>query len=107
MEILRILVKRVAKRNHQVRETTGSQHAPDFIHYSFRRDNMFQNGVTLDPCEDTGRKRQMMRVRLNVHSGHSSYVEVDVSGDSSSCASEIKIETPQRSVDVMLVRIFD
>jgi hypothetical protein len=68
---------------------------------------MFKDGVAFDPCEDAGRKRQMMSVRLNIHARNTCDIEINVSRDSSSCSSEIKIETPQGCVYIVLTRIFN
>jgi hypothetical protein len=107
MEILRVLVKRVAKRNHQMREAARSEDTADFIHHSLRRHNMFKDSVALNPCEHAGWKRQMMSVRLNIDARNTCDIEIDVSGDSSAGPSEIEIETPQRRVYIVLTWILN
>jgi hypothetical protein len=93
MKIARVLVKWVAKGDYDVCETAGSQYAANFVHNATGRYDVFQDCVALDSGEHAGSKRQLMRVRLHVHSGDASNIEIYETGNPPVGASEVQIVT--------------
>ena len=60
--VLRVLVKRVAERCHEVRVPSGHEHSPDLAYHLPRIAHVLQHGVALNPLKHVIAERQALRL---------------------------------------------
>ena len=81
-----------------MRVAPGREHPIDFVHDFHWIANMFQNRITLYAYKGAGRKRQLLRVGGDIHSGQSVEVKIDIAFDNAAGVSDVQIPATEREI---------
>ena len=83
----------MAKWNNNVDKCARLQAAVDFRDNLLRIDCVFQHGITFDSLEEIASERQCLGIADDCHAGQLDEINIDVSVNLVSAATDIKIPT--------------
>jgi len=81
MKVSRVFVERMTKWHDDMYDAARRQYALDFSHHIVGTLHVLKNSVALNTLELVVGKREMVRIRRNVHARHREQVEIHVAVD--------------------------